>query len=350
MAKKIFVGVFCGFAFVAQTRAQEVIVPRESISEDSELQVSLAQEVRKAVRIEQPTAAAAAKARPPIAPVEQQDRVTSLVGSADPRREQTIAPSSANTPLRKQEAISVRPLTKPIHEPESIPAQPVSVRTQTAFIKLANGFDFPVGKPDAQGYYKAQGFRSRSHLGEDWDGVGGGDTDLGDPIYSIGDGVVVFARDCQMGWGNVVIVRHAYREGVTIKNIDSLYGHLQRMLVHRGQTVRRGQQIATMGNVHGLYDAHLHLEIRKNIEIGMSRDKFAQDLNNYYEPSQFILAHRHLQSSGGTYRVALNTFTRDANIRWDKARNFSRLHYQGGSSESEAALKKALVVQNASAH
>src|ERR1700675_642001 len=145
-------------------------------------------------------------------------------------------------------------------------------QSETAFTKLANGFDFPVGKPEAQGYYKARGFRSGGHLGEDWDGIGGGDTDLGDPIYSIGDGVVVFARDCHMGWGNVVIVRHAYREGSAIKNIDSLYGHLDSILVERGQRVVRGQKIATMGTAHGLYDAHLHLEIRKNITIGMSRD------------------------------------------------------------------------------
>ncbi len=150
---------------------------------------------------------------------------------------------------------------------------------------MADGFDFPVGKPEAKGYYKARGFRSNGHLGEDWDGVGGGDTDLGDPIYCIGDGVVVFARDCHMGWGNVVIVRHAFREGGAINNIDSLYGHLRKHPGAAGQNVRRGEQIATMGNAHGLYDAHLHLEIRKNIEIGMSRDAFAQDFSNYYDPS-----------------------------------------------------------------
>ena len=32
-----------------------------------------------------------------------------------------------------------------------------------------------------------------------------------------------------------------------------------------------------MGTAHGQYDAHLHLEIRKNLEIGMSRAKFARD-------------------------------------------------------------------------
>ena len=109
-------------------------------------------------------------------------------------------------------------------------AQPVRLHSEMAFIKLADGFDYPVGKPDAKGYYKARGFRPNGHLGEDWDGVGGGDTDLGDPIYSIGDGVVVFARDCHMGWGNVVIVRHAYSEAGISRNIDSLYAHLQKTI------------------------------------------------------------------------------------------------------------------------
>src|SRR5439155_21319739 len=89
---------------------------------------------------------------------------------------------------------------------ENSTPQPVNNHFDTAFTKLADGFDFPIGKPDAEGYYKARGFRSRGHLGEHWDGVRGGDTDLGDPIYSVADGLVVFARDCHMGWGNVLIV------------------------------------------------------------------------------------------------------------------------------------------------
>src|SRR5438876_1567934 len=174
-------------------------------------------------------------------------------------------------------ASAVRAVDRQSHESEPPPMQSISFSSQTAFTKLADGFDLPIGKPDARGYYKARGFRSHGHLGEDWDGVGGGDTDLGDPVYCIGDGIVVFARDCHQGWGNVIIVRHAYREGGSIRNVDSLYGHLNRILVRRGQAVRRGQQIAEIGNAHGLYDSHLHLEVRKNIAIAMSRDKFAQD-------------------------------------------------------------------------
>ena len=217
---------------------------------------------------------------------------------------------------------------------------------ETAFTKLSDGFDFPVGKPDAQGYYKARGFRSHGHLGEDWDGIGGGDTDLGDPIYSIGDGIVVFSRDCHMGWGNVIIVRHTFRENGMVKNVDALYGHLNSMLVHRGQTVARGQKIATMGTAHGLYDAHLHLEIRKNIEIGMSRAAFARDFNNYYDPSTFIASHRHLSTSNNKYRVAMNTFTHDSNIKFDKLRNYSHAHSGGGTGQSAANLKKALASQS----
>lgn len=245
----------------------------------------------------------------------------------------------------KQSIASVSPVTDSAAAESSIP-QPVNNHFDTAFTKLADGFDFPIGKPDAEGYYKARGFRSHGHLGEDWDGVRGGDTDLGDPIFSVADGLVVFARDCHMGWGNVLIVRHSYREGGTVKTVDALYGHLNSMLVHRGQAVTRGQKIATMGNAHGLYDAHLHLEIRKNLEIGMSRAAFAQDFSNYYDPTQFIQAHRHLQAGGGTYKVAMNTFARDARIRWDKTRTYSHAHTGGGSSESAAALKRALAAKH----
>jgi len=52
---------------------------------------------------------------------------------------------------------------------------PASVQAEVK-MKLADGFDFPVGKPDADGYYKARGLRLRSpvHFGEDWNGRGGG--------------------------------------------------------------------------------------------------------------------------------------------------------------------------------
>ena len=180
-----------------------------------------------------------------------------------------------------------------------------------ANVRLADGFDFPVGKPDATGYHKARGFTPNGHLGEDWDGDRGGNTDLGDPVYCTGNGVVVLAGNMHMGWGNVVMVRHSFREpaeGNAIKTIDSLYGHCDTILVREGQTVARGQQIATVGTAFGLYEAHLHFEIRKNINIGMFRSSFARDFSNYYDPTTFINAHRHIDGRGEAL-IALNTFT-----------------------------------------
>jgi murein DD-endopeptidase MepM/ murein hydrolase activator NlpD len=252
-----------------------------------------------------------------------------------PQKEEAAPPAIAKTPLIRPEPISAPPLKEP-----SVTLPVVSSSMQSAFTKIADGFDFPVGKPEAEGYYKARGFRAGGHVGEDWDGIGGGDTDLKDPIYSIGDGIVVFARDVHLGWGNVVIVRHAYRENGTVKYVDALYGHLHTMLVSRGQKVSRGQQIATMGTAHGQYDAHLHFEIRKNLEIGMSRSKFEKNFSNYYDPSQFVASHRRLSGGGSNYRVAMNTFTYDWMYRFDKARDFSAR--KRSTSQSSAALKRAL--------
>ncbi|HSP46072.1 MAG TPA: peptidoglycan DD-metalloendopeptidase family protein [Chthoniobacterales bacterium] len=271
------------------------------------------------------------------------------------------APGPVKPPAAKTEALIAKvdpapPREGPVATPKlPVKAEQVSVPSQkdpaqilpivtgsldTGFTKIADGFDFPVGKPEAEGYYKARGFRAGGHVGEDWDGVRGGDTDLRDPIYSIGDGIVVFARDVHLGWGNVVIVRHAYRDNGNVRYVDALYGHLNSMLVSRGQRVTRGQQIATMGTAHGQYDAHLHFEVRKNLEIGMSRSKFQKDFSNYYDPTQFINSHRHLSGGGANYKVAMNTFTHDWAFHFDSNRNFGAR--KRSTSESSAALHKAV--------
>ncbi|MEI7956182.1 MAG: M23 family metallopeptidase, partial [Verrucomicrobiota bacterium] len=179
-------------------------------------------------------------------------------------------------------------------------------------LALADGFDYPVGKPDGAGYYKSRGLRLRSpqHFGEDWNGRGGGDTDLGDPIYSIGDGIVTFAYDVRGSWGNVVIVRHAYRDAASgqVKFCDSFYAHLLAIMTSVGKKVKRGQQIATLGSNRGMYPAHLHFEIRHNIHIGMDRGNFAADTNNFADPTRFIIQYRRLNHEWGQVAVPTGTY------------------------------------------
>jgi len=274
------------------------------------------------------------------------------------KEKEKAAPAAPKPPTKSEALIAkvepappregpVNPIKLPIKsEQVFVPSQkdpPQIIPTGSldmGFTKIADGFDFPVGKPEAEGYYKARGFRSGGHVGEDWDGVRGGDTDLGDPIYSAGDGIVVFARDVHLGWGNVIIIRHAYRDNGNVRYVDSLYGHLNSMLVSRGQRIARGQKIATMGTAHGQYDAHLHFEIRKNLEIGMSRSKFGKDFSNYYDPTQFINSHRHLAGGGANYKVAMNTFTHDWTYHFDKNRDFGPR--KRSTSESSAALHKVV--------
>jgi hypothetical protein len=178
----------------------------------------------------------------------------------------------------------------------------------TASVKMADAFGIPVGLDNGKRYYKARGYRPNGHLGEDWNGVGGGDTDLGDPVYVTANGLVVYAKDFRAGWGNVVIVRHAYLERGDLRFVDSLYGHLDRILVREGQRLERGDKVGTIGTAHGHYPAHLHFEMRKDIRVGMYRSMFPRDFRTYFDPTQFVMSHQSLGGDNRTAQVPINTF------------------------------------------
>jgi len=197
--------------------------------------------------------------------------------------------------------------------PEAASAQ------QTVKVNLADGFDFPVGKPDGTGYYKARGLRLRApqHFGEDWNGRSGGDSDLGDPVYSMGDGIVTWAYDVHQGWGNVVIVRYAYRDPANgeVKYCDALYGHLDKIMTSVGKQVKRGEQVGTIGSNRGMYPAHLHFEIRHNINIGMGRNSVAADFTNWADPTTFINKYRRLNREFRAVQVPRGTYEEYAGFK-----------------------------------
>ena len=115
----------------------------------------------------------------------------------------------------------------------------------------------------------------------------------------------------RMGWGNLVIIRHIFLEDKQMKTVDSVYAHLDRIFVHEGKQIVRGQQIGTIGTNRGRYVAHLHFEIRKNLFIGYNQRAFAKDLTNYYVPGAFIAQHRKLHGAGRSALVSVNTFNTD---------------------------------------
>ena len=183
---------------------------------------------------------------------------------------------------------------------------------QVVQLGLVDGFDYPVGPPNGAGFYKARGMRlvPPVHYGEDWNGRAGGDSDMGEPVYSIADGLVTWAYDVRGGWGNVIIVRHAYRDPASgqVKYCDALYGHLRDIFVRAGQLVKRGQKIGTIGNNRGMYPAHLHFEIRHNIHTGMLRDNVPRTLDNWADPTTFINRYRRLNREWRKYPVPIGTY------------------------------------------
>lgn len=173
--------------------------------------------------------------------------------------------------------------------------------------RSADGFDMPVAPPDAAGFYRSRGLILGRHCGDDWNSNAGGNTDLGANVYAAAHGLVVYARDAHMGWGNTVIIRHVYWEGGKWNYADSFYTHMQRICVREGQQARRGQLVGAIGTNRGMYVAHLHFEIRRNLRVGINQSSYRKDLSNYYRPYDFIMARR--QISGGNRRVDVPTDT-----------------------------------------
>jgi murein DD-endopeptidase MepM/ murein hydrolase activator NlpD len=75
----------------------------------------------------------------------------------------------------------------------------------------------------------------------------------GDPIVATGDGKVIFAG-VEGGYGRCVIIAHAY-------GYLTRYGHMDRLLVHSGQTVAQGQSIGILGNSGVSTAPHTHYEV-----------------------------------------------------------------------------------------
>lgn len=94
---------------------------------------------------------------------------------------------------------------------------------------------------------------SEFHKGIDFAG------DTGTSIKATGDGVVTFAG-WQSGYGKVLIISHGY-------GITTLYGHNSKLLVEKGDKVKKGQIVSKMGSTGRSTGSHLHYEVRVNGKI-----------------------------------------------------------------------------------
>jgi murein DD-endopeptidase MepM/ murein hydrolase activator NlpD len=144
---------------------------------------------------------------------------------------------------------------------------------QAVQVPRALRFDPPLGSNHGGLVYNAQKFweindrRGGHHTGDDLNGIGGMNTDLGDPVFSTADGLVIYAGEPSPGWGKLVVIAHTAVDG---RPLHSMYAHLHRIDVVLGSLVARGGKVGTVGTANGYYPAHLHFEMRTSdgVDIG----------------------------------------------------------------------------------
>lgn len=142
-------------------------------------------------------------------------------------------------------------------EPEELRANEILRRLDEMNLYRVAAQSVPFGMPVRSAVRHTSGFGHRTdpiaggrrmHEGQDFAGP------HGTPIYTTGDGEVIFAGT-RSGYGRLVEIRHAY--GITTR-----YAHLSKIRVSTGDKVSRGDRIGDMGNTGRSTGTHLHYEVR----------------------------------------------------------------------------------------
>ncbi len=90
--------------------------------------------------------------------------------------------------------------------------------------------------------------KQKAHLGVDYAAP------TGTPVRTIGDGLVTFAG-VQRGYGNVIEISHKDDQ-------STLFAHLSRIDVRKGQRVSQGDLVGAVGSTGASTGPHLHFEFR----------------------------------------------------------------------------------------
>jgi murein DD-endopeptidase MepM/ murein hydrolase activator NlpD len=120
-----------------------------------------------------------------------------------------------------------------MHIPSIMPVAESSLR------KMASGYGYRVDPVYGSGKF---------HEGMDFSAP------IGTPVYATGDGKVTDAGWNQ-GYGNSIDINHGY-------DYLTRYAHLSKIMVKKGQDIKRGDLIGLVGNTGKSTGPHLHYEVR----------------------------------------------------------------------------------------
>lgn len=116
----------------------------------------------------------------------------------------------------------------------------------------------PPIKPIPGSYRISSGFGYRMHPIKQrrifHDGLDFATGKVGPGVYATGDGEVEKVRYNFFGYGNEVVINHGF-------GYKTRYAHLKDIDVKKGQKVKRGEQLGTVGNTGQSTGPHLHYEV-----------------------------------------------------------------------------------------
>lgn len=193
-------------------------------------------------------------------------------------RENSAREIARDTPLEMPEAGAVD------HRFDFSPAW------ETAQIPTALRFAPPMGSDHSGLVYNAQKFwemnekRGGHHTGDDLNGIGGMNTDLGDAVFCTADGRVLYVGEPSPGWGKLVVIGHRTVDG---RILHSMYAHLHRIDVAKGDLIARGEKLGLVGTANGYYPAHLHFEMRASDGVDISAG-YARTPLNHLDPTATV--------------------------------------------------------------
>lgn len=172
-------------------------------------------------------------------------------------------PPSAGDSLRREPKVNKEPYSDAAYERMQNPGAPTAVKSADASkpVEAKPAETKPAeavtaGPDDVNWAWPSSGkvlatFNDATNKGIDFAGK------AGDPVLAAGEGKVVYAGAGLRGYGQLVIIKHN-------ATFLSAYAHNQKILVKEGDSVKRGQRIAELGNTdseNGVYK--LHFEIRR---------------------------------------------------------------------------------------
>lgn len=175
------------------------------------------------------------------------------------RRETAPAPRyETSRPARAPEV--AKPRTMPAQTVASVPTQSVRVakpEVEAAEQSVTQKAEPAGGMPSFRWPVKG---RIIARFGREPNGTQNDGINLavpeGTPIKAADDGVVAYAGNELKGYGNLVLIRHS--DGYV-----TAYANASKLLVSRGEHVKRGQVIARAGQTGNVTSPQLHFEIRK---------------------------------------------------------------------------------------